>query len=73
MSTELRRGIYEMTVHPGYHDAAADYVYHLDRAWELETLSDPRLLGLLRELRVELISYHDLPRAVARLDGDRAA
>jgi predicted glycoside hydrolase/deacetylase ChbG (UPF0249 family) len=73
VSTELRRGIYELTVHPGYHDEAADYVYHLDRAWELETLSDPGLLGLLRELEVELISYHDLPRAVACLDGDGAA
>jgi chitin disaccharide deacetylase len=73
VSTEVTHGIYELGVHPGYHDAAAHYVYNLDREWELATLSDSRLLGLLRELGVELISYHDLPRAVACLDGDGAA
>jgi predicted glycoside hydrolase/deacetylase ChbG (UPF0249 family) len=69
VSTELSRGIYELAVHPGYHDPAAEYVYHRDREWERETLSDPRLLALLREQGVELISYHHLRRAVERLDG----
>ncbi len=68
VSTELRRGIYELAVHPGYLDAEADYVYHRDREWERETLADPRLPALLRDESVELISYHDLPGAVARLD-----
>lgn len=72
VSTELRRGIYELAVHPGYVDAAADYVYHRDREWERETLSDPRLPALLREHGVELISYHQLEDAVAQLDGDAA-
>lgn len=72
VSTELSRGIYELAVHPGYLDAAADYVYHLDREWERETLSDPRLPALLREHGVELISYRQLEGAVARLDGDPA-
>jgi predicted glycoside hydrolase/deacetylase ChbG (UPF0249 family) len=67
VATELRHGIYELAVHPGYHDATASYVYHQDREWELETLSDPRLPALLRELGVELISYHQLGRAVERL------
>ena len=72
VSTELTRGIYELGVHPGYYDAAADYVYHRDRELELATLSDPRLPALLRDQEVELISYHRVRDAVARLDG-RAA
>ncbi|HSL50718.1 MAG TPA: ChbG/HpnK family deacetylase [Candidatus Deferrimicrobiaceae bacterium] len=69
VSTELGRGIYELAVHPGYHDVRVEYVYHRDREWELATLSDPRVLALLREHRVELISYHELERAVEELDG----
>jgi predicted glycoside hydrolase/deacetylase ChbG (UPF0249 family) len=72
VSTELRDGIYELAVHPGYHDAAADYVYHQDREWERATLADPRLPALLREQAVELISYHDLKRAIACLEGGQA-
>jgi predicted glycoside hydrolase/deacetylase ChbG (UPF0249 family) len=72
VSTELRRGIYELAVHPGYLDEAADYVYHRDREWERETLSDPRLPALLRDQEVELISYHQLKDAVAQLDGGAA-
>jgi predicted glycoside hydrolase/deacetylase ChbG (UPF0249 family) len=69
VSTELHEGIYELAVHPGYHDAAADYVYHRDREWERATLADPRLPALLRDQGVELISYHELKRAVACLEG----
>ena len=58
-------------MHPGYHDATAAYVYHLDREWELETLSDPRLPALLAELGVHLISYHQLGRAVEQLAATR--
>ena len=71
LSNELGRGIYELVVHPGYLDARADYVYDLDRQWEAETLGDPRLLGLLRQQGVCLISYHELSEAVAQLDRDR--
>jgi predicted glycoside hydrolase/deacetylase ChbG (UPF0249 family) len=69
VSTELTRGIYELAVHPGYHDATAEYVYHRDREWELETLSDPRVTALLREVGVQLISYHEVTRAAEQLDG----
>ena len=72
VSTELRHGIYELAVHPGYLDADADYVYHRDREWERATLADSRLPALLRDQAVELISYHDLERAVACLDGSAA-
>ena len=69
VATELHRGIYELSVHPGYHDATVEYVYHRDREWELATLSDPRVPTLLEDHGVELISYHHLPHAVGRLDG----
>ena len=69
LSTELSHGIYELAVHPGYHDPAADYVYHHDREWELQTLGDPRLPGLLETLGVRLISYYQLGAAVAKLRG----
>jgi predicted glycoside hydrolase/deacetylase ChbG (UPF0249 family) len=72
VSTEVIHGIYELGVHPGYHDAAADYVYHLDREWELATLSDPRVPELLRDHEIELISYHQLGHALARLNGGAA-
>jgi ATP-binding cassette, subfamily B, bacterial len=72
LSTELSHGIYELAVHPGYHDPAADYVYHRDREWELETLGDPRLPRLLEELGVRLISYHQLGIAVGELRQEQA-
>lgn len=71
VSTELTHGIYELAVHPGYYDEAAEYVYHRDREWELETLSDPRLLRLLADLDVRLISYLELGHAVTQLDGGK--
>jgi PTS system cellobiose-specific IIA component len=71
LSNELGRGIYELVVHPGYLDARADYIYHLDRQWEAETLADPRLLGLLRQQGISLISYHELGEAIAQLERDR--
>jgi hypothetical protein len=71
LSTELTEGIYELGVHPGYHDPAADYVYHRDREWELETLGDPRLPGLLDELGVRLISFHQVGEALAQIRRER--
>jgi ABC-type multidrug transport system ATPase subunit/predicted glycoside hydrolase/deacetylase ChbG (UPF0249 family) len=71
LSKELSEGISELAVHPGYHDPAADYVYHRDREWELETLGDPRLVSLLSELGVRLISYHQLGAVVAELQREQ--
>jgi predicted glycoside hydrolase/deacetylase ChbG (UPF0249 family) len=68
LSTDLSHGsIYELVVHPGYQDPAAHYVYHDDREWELQTLRDARLPGLLSELGVRLISYRQLGGVVAEL------
>jgi chitin disaccharide deacetylase len=73
LSAELTHGIYELAVHPGYWDAAAQYVYHREREWELETLADPRLPGLLAKLGIRLISYHHLGEAAGELAADRSA
>ena len=72
VSTELTRGVYELAVHPGYRDEGVDYVYNQDREWELATLSDPRLAGLLRDVGVQLISFRQLSWALEQLDGHRA-
>ena len=68
---ELTGGVYELAVHPGYFDPAADYVYHQDRELELRTLCDPRLRPVLRDAGVDLISYHQLAASVSAL-GDGA-
>ena len=72
LSTELSYGVYELAVHPGYYDPAADYVYHRDREWELRTLGDARLAGLLEELDLRLVSYHELAAVVGELRRGRA-
>jgi predicted glycoside hydrolase/deacetylase ChbG (UPF0249 family) len=68
VSTELSSGIYELAVHPGYYDPVARYLYNRDREWELQTLADPRLSGLLRDRDVRLISYGQLGAALGELE-----
>jgi predicted glycoside hydrolase/deacetylase ChbG (UPF0249 family) len=65
LRNELRAGVYELAVHPGYADASAHYVYHQDRELELATLCDPALRGFLEIEGIRLISYHELPGSVA--------
>lgn len=60
-------GLYELSCHPGYFDAAASYVYHREREWELKTLCDPRVRAVLAEQGIERINYHGLRGAVERL------
>jgi predicted glycoside hydrolase/deacetylase ChbG (UPF0249 family) len=66
LSREIGEGVYEMSCHPGHYDADFDAVYHRDRELELRTLVDPRLPPAIRELGIELISYRELPRVMAR-------
>jgi predicted glycoside hydrolase/deacetylase ChbG (UPF0249 family) len=68
---ELREGVYELACHPAHFDADASYVYHRERERELATLCDARLPPLLRELGLSLISYHELPAALAQLSRER--
>lgn len=58
---ELTEGIYEMSCHPGFVDPGFECVYHQDREWELETLCDPRLPGILEDAGIRLIGYRQLP------------
>lgn len=67
---ELHDGIYELACHPGHYDPEQSYVYHQDRECELATLCDPRVPALLKELEIRLISYHELPLAVAALTNE---
>jgi predicted glycoside hydrolase/deacetylase ChbG (UPF0249 family) len=64
---ELAQGVYELACHPAYYDPEARYVYHEDRERELTALCDTRLPALLQELDLRLISYHELPAALAAL------
>jgi predicted glycoside hydrolase/deacetylase ChbG (UPF0249 family) len=73
LGTEFTRGVYELGVHPGYHDPEANYVYDHDRELERQTLGDARLPGLLRDVGVRLISYDQLGAAVAELARGRSA
>ena len=61
---ELTRGIYELAVHPGHLDPGESYVYGPDRALELRTLTDPRVLTLLEAEGVRLINYDSLKNAI---------
>jgi predicted glycoside hydrolase/deacetylase ChbG (UPF0249 family) len=70
---EIFDGIFEVSCHPGYFDAALEAVYHREREHELRTLTDPRLRGLIGELGLRLISYSELPAAVEELRVHRPA
>jgi chitin disaccharide deacetylase len=70
LSGELTHGIYELAVHPGYYDPAANYVYNRDRQAELEVLVDSRVGDLLQDLGIRLISYQQLGPALDELAGD---
>jgi predicted glycoside hydrolase/deacetylase ChbG (UPF0249 family) len=62
---ELTSGIYEMSCHPGFVEPGFECVYHQDREWELATLCDPRLPGILKDAGIQLIGYRQLPSAAA--------
>ena len=64
---ELKDGVYELAVHPGHYDPAAEYVYHRDRELELRTLCEPGLRERVAAFGIRLISYHQLPASLAQL------
>ena len=65
LRNELRGGVYELAVHPGYADAPVDNVYHRDRELELATLCDPALPEFLDEQGICLIGFSELPGSLA--------
>ncbi len=68
---EVSEGVFEVACHPGHFDPALEALYHREREHELRTLTDPRLRALIAELGLRLISYADLPAAVAELRARR--
>jgi len=60
----LKPGFTELACHPA---AEADLIstYRTERLEELETLCDPRIQAAVRELRIELCSFHRLASAGA--------
>lgn len=66
---ELADGIYEFCCHPGYFDPAFEAVYHLDREYELKTLTHPDLPLFLEAEGIRLISFRELPEAARALLG----
>ena len=61
----IEDGITELSCHPGYVDPEFSSGYHAEREAELRTLCDPRIRQTLAEHTVQLISYHDLAKALA--------
>ena len=57
----LPPGISELSCHPGY-EVDFDTVYREERATELATLCDPRVLAAPAAAGVELWSFLDVPR-----------
>ncbi len=68
---EVFEGVFELACHPGYFDPSLEAVYHREREPELRTLTDPRVRALIGELDLRLISYAELPAAVAELRSRR--
>ena len=58
----LKPGISEVSCHPGTLESRPDAVYNREREIELQTLTDPRIRGLISEEGIRLISYRDYAR-----------
>lgn len=70
---EIEHGIYELGVHPGYHDPRMPYVYDRDREHELAALTDPRVRDLLESLDIRLTNYAELSTMRESLSSRRIA
>lgn len=57
----VRSGWTEISCHPGYRSPDYDAVYLDERAFELRTLTDPRLRETVDELGIRLVSFGDFP------------
>jgi predicted glycoside hydrolase/deacetylase ChbG (UPF0249 family) len=51
----------EISCHPGYPDTTSDADYNDERELELRALTDPTVTAAVREDRIRLISYRELP------------
>jgi predicted glycoside hydrolase/deacetylase ChbG (UPF0249 family) len=65
LRNEVRAGWNEFACHPGRVTPDFRSVYLHEREVEIRTLTDPAIPATLRELGIELASYHDYHRARA--------
>jgi predicted glycoside hydrolase/deacetylase ChbG (UPF0249 family) len=68
LRTEVEPGFTEISCHPGYVTSGYQAVYLVEREEEVRTLVSPRIRDVLREEKIELISYadHRLHRSAPR-------
>ena len=62
LDAEVREGVSELTCHPGYVEPGFRSSYAAEREVELRTLCDPRVRRVIRDWRIRLIGFRDLPR-----------
>src|SRR5213076_2735965 len=62
LDEEVREGVTELTCHPGYVEPGFRSSYAAEREVELRTLCDPRVRRAIRDWRIRLIGFRDLPR-----------
>jgi predicted glycoside hydrolase/deacetylase ChbG (UPF0249 family) len=62
LASDLGEGITELSCHPGYVDPEFESIYHAEREIELKTLSDPRFPAFVKQQRIALITFRDVPR-----------
>jgi predicted glycoside hydrolase/deacetylase ChbG (UPF0249 family) len=55
----LKPGVSEVSCHPGTLESRPDAFYNREREVELQTLTDPRIRGLIAEEGIRLINYRD--------------
>jgi predicted glycoside hydrolase/deacetylase ChbG (UPF0249 family) len=65
LETEIEDGITELSCHPGYVEASYVTGYGVEREAELRTLCDPVIVEALAARSIQLVSYHDLGKALA--------
>ncbi|HYS60811.1 MAG TPA: hypothetical protein VEM27_09490, partial [Gemmatimonadales bacterium] len=66
LDADVREGVTELSCHPGYVEPDFRSSYLVERELELQTLCDARVRQAIRDRRIQLIGFHDLPaRATA--------
>ncbi len=69
LETEFRKGITELSCHPGYIDPDFLSTYAIEREAELQTLCSPTVKSKLSELQIQLIGFRELDNCLANLPG----
>jgi len=65
LKREITGRVTELICHPGYVDDGLESSYGRERQAELETLCHPRVRQTLWDEGIDLLSFRDVPRAVA--------